>query len=428
LALGIILVSVPLIAAFEAHIINVTAQIENRFLLNPIPDITFGTVFPQEKFDKSFIVSLSQTFLSDPTLDDLEYVLRQKPKCESDNPEAPIQHPPVIEDQSGNFFCPEGSHLMPLLCPYLSKKEITTDGTHKGGENDGFPIPPFHGLPGLWTLGTSIAYQATGTLIESAGDIEDEWNLDLKVPCFIGSCAQDWPSFVLRESGSSTINAPDYEADPANESKIFGCDVWVEVTATSAPAVSCIEQLDLMLVLDRSGSINATELATLKSAANSFITALAPTTTGVHIGQTSFATGATLDLHLTGDETLAHAAVNALVSGGFTNLKGGIDLAIGEFDDLHVHERPSVPDIMVIITDGAPNRPLPSNTATTTAAASADAARAAGIEIFVVGVGVSSSTEAYLKSDIADDAAHYFPAVDFDDLQAILENLPVCTP
>ena len=416
--------SFPLLAAFEAHIINVTAQIENRLFLDPIPDINFGTTFPQEKFEKSFIAQLSQTFLDDPTLDDLEYVLRQKPKC-VDNAD-PSLHPPVTEDAGGNFVCPEGSSQMPLLCPYISKSEITADGTE--GENDGPAIPPFHGLPGPWTLASTLLHETHGRLIESAEDTSDEWLIDLKVPCFEGQCAQDWPDFVSAESQNPEINPEDYEADPANESALWGCDLWLEVTATSSPSGGCTEQLDLMLVLDRSGSISASELTTLKDAANSFVTALAPSDPGVHIGQASFATLATLDLHLTGVEADAHTAVNALVSGGFTNLKGGIDLAIDEMDDLHVHERAAVEDVMVIITDGAPNRPLPSTTAGAVAAASADVARAAGIEIFVVGVGVTPSTETYLETEIADDAAHYFPAADFDDLQAILEGLLVCTP
>ena len=122
-ALGVVLTALPLLVAFEAHVINVTAQIESRLLLDPIPDLDFGTTFPQEKLDKTFVVSLAGTFLGDPTLDDLEYILRQKPKCVSDAD--PTYHPPVEEDETGNFFCPPESTMMPLLCPYLSKKEIT---------------------------------------------------------------------------------------------------------------------------------------------------------------------------------------------------------------------------------------------------------------------------------------------------------------
>ncbi|MFN7088380.1 MAG: vWA domain-containing protein, partial [Candidatus Paceibacteria bacterium] len=237
-----------------------------------------------------------------------------------------------------------------------------------------------------------------------------------------------WPQFVKEESGNPQISPADYEADPALESQIFGCDLWLEVTATSSPS-GCDKRIDMMLVLDRSGSIDAGELAQLKTAAKAFVDAIAPTATGSHVGMVSFATFATLDQHLTDNATSTKAAIDALVAVGFTNLKDAIDLATGEFanpGDGHDRDDSIAPDKMVIITDGAPNRPLPSNTATTTAAIAADNARAAGIEIFVVGVGVSSSTEAYLKTDIADDENHYFAAANFEELQAILEDLATC--
>ncbi len=102
----------------------------------------------------------------------------------------------------------------------------------------------------------------------------------------------------------------------------------------------------------------------------------------------------------------------------------GIELATGELDNAHGHERALSPDVMVIITDGAPNRPEgdPEGDGIT----AADAARSASIEVFVVGVGVSSSTEAYLRDNIADDAGHYFASGDFGDLEAILQGVPIC--
>ena len=62
-AFALTIVSVPLFAAFEAHVINVTATIENALKVNT-NSIDFGTVFPQEKLDKDFTVSLSDSFVS----------------------------------------------------------------------------------------------------------------------------------------------------------------------------------------------------------------------------------------------------------------------------------------------------------------------------------------------------------------------------
>src|SRR3989338_10810726 len=62
-AAGTALAMVPLFAAFEAHVINVTARIENALNV-PIQELTFGTVFPQEKLDREFDVNLSDSFLA----------------------------------------------------------------------------------------------------------------------------------------------------------------------------------------------------------------------------------------------------------------------------------------------------------------------------------------------------------------------------
>lgn len=121
-------------------------------------------------------------------------------------------------------------------------------------------------------------------------------------------------------------------------------------------------------------------------------------------------------------------AIAALSSGGFTNLKSGIDLATGELTGGNDRPDGTSPDKMIIITDGHPNRPLPSGTADDVAKASADAARAAGIEVFVVGVGSDVNTS-YLQNEIADDdvlPGHYFSVSGYSGLQTVLENLDLC--
>ena len=427
-ALSTAVALVPLFAAFEAHVINVTATIENALNV-PLNELTFGTVFPQEKLDQSFDVSLSQSFQGEGRVDDVTYVIRQKPKCgvlePGTDPVAYSAFLQVTDASDGTFVCPEGSVELPLLCPYLSKHEITTDGQVL--QNDPKPdLGPFHGPISDWTLQHSLVFQVAGKLIKSAGDLSDTWNIDLKVPCFTGNCAQDWEKFVHDNGEDGDETPADAYIQPKDrEHQLFGCDLWLEVTGISLPGLGCNEQLDLMLVLDRSGSIDSGELTTLKNAANAFITALAPSTAGVHTGQSSFSTAGTLDLHLTDDATAAHAAVNALVSSGRTNLYQGISLAKGELDDLHVpHERPGVKDVMIIITDGNPNEPTSEAIARALAKSEADVARVAGIEIFVVGIG-GDVDAAYLQT-IADDPAHYFAAANFSDLQTILEGLTQC--
>ncbi|MDD5626611.1 MAG: DUF642 domain-containing protein [Patescibacteria group bacterium] len=145
----------------------------------------------------------------------VDYVLRQKPKCVDDNNSS--IHPQVTHNTNGDFACPEGSTMMPLLCPYLSKSETTNDGG-EGQNNDGVAIAAFHGPLTGWTMKNTEDWQTGGTLSAAIGDIMDEWLIDLHAPCFKGMCAQD-----------NKID-PEYQADPALEHAVFGCDLWLEVT------------------------------------------------------------------------------------------------------------------------------------------------------------------------------------------------------
>ncbi|MEK7519735.1 MAG: vWA domain-containing protein [Patescibacteria group bacterium] len=421
-AVAMVLVALPMFSAFEAHVINVTAKIENALSV-PVSEIDFGTVFPQEKLDKQFDVSLSQSFKDEDRVDDVEYYIRQKPKCWDGNETTPT-FGRVTEDAQGNFVCvDEGFTMLPILCPYLSKHELTTDGTQQ--END-TGINAFHGLPGSWTLATTLATQVTGRLAKSVQDFTDTWNVDLRVPCFGGHCAQDWDDFVQNS------NPADLEIDPSayiqpqeNEHKLFGCDLWVEVYRISlagGPPIGCEDELDLMLVLDRSGSIGDTNMGVLQTAAKAFVDALGLGTPGPHAGMVSFASGASLDVHLTDDAVAVKAAIDLLVSSGLTALGDGINTAKTELDnpgDGHDRLDAGSPDYMVIITDGAPNTGADSATA-------AAAAKAAGITIYVVGVGTTGGTETFLRDTIATSPAHYFSIANYDDLQALLSGLVNC--
>ena len=426
-ALALAIAVVPMFAAFEAHVINVTASIENALYV-PLKDIRFGTVFPQEKLDQTFNVQLSESFQTTDRVDDIDYFIRQKPKCWDGNEQDPT-FGTVVEDEEGNFKCADESFAMlPLLCPYLSKHEITADGT--ASENDSAGITAFHGLPGPWNIGTTWATQVNGHLAKSQQDLLDTWNIDLKTPCFEGNCAQDWESFVLSANPLAT-NTDDYIQPLANESKLFGCDLWLEVFGISLPpgTLGCDEKDDVMLVLDRSGSINSSELATLKSAAKAFVDALAPSADGVHTGMVSFSSSASLNVHLTDNATTTKDAIDLLTAGGLTNLEDAILDATAELanpGDTHDRTDSDSPDFMVIITDGAPTASNTGGDYAANAKAAADAAKTAGIKIYVVGVGTTGDTATYLKDDISSGDAYYFDSSDFGTLEVILEGLASC--
>ncbi|HCM36810.1 MAG: hypothetical protein A3J30_00510 [Candidatus Wildermuthbacteria bacterium RIFCSPLOWO2_02_FULL_47_9c] len=204
--------SVAGLSAFEAYVINVTAQIENALFVHPEAR-DFGTMFPQEYKELGFFVTFSESFSTrdQDRVSKIDYQIKQKPKC-ADSVTNPTEFSKVTEDENGEFICQNPGHVMlPLLCPYLSKTPANLDGNDVG-------IPAFHDPAAI----------ATGTINKQAAHVGDNWTIDLAVPCFEGQCAQDWSLFV--ESHNPDADPDEFMANPEDESKVFGCDLWVEVT------------------------------------------------------------------------------------------------------------------------------------------------------------------------------------------------------
>ena len=267
-AIAAVLVVMPMFAAFEAHVVNVTATIENAMDV-PIRAIEFGTVFPQEKLQKPLNLTLSGSFLDETQnrVNKVEYFIRQKPKCAitwdggtkfdatqdtdgthlytgtghikfGDNPATPGivetdfmfidcgPAPRTLSTQLGEVW-----GVLPNLCPYLSKHSEVT-GRDEAGKpiawEDG-ALPSFH-TP--WTInGTTVTYNDVQGSLTKPSDSTDNWMIDLAVPCFGGYCAQDWESFV--HGINPDANPDDFDQDISNEHKVFGCDLWVEVKGVS---------------------------------------------------------------------------------------------------------------------------------------------------------------------------------------------------
>lgn len=449
--LGIIVAGAAAFSAFEAHVINVTARIENALSV-PVKFLDFGTVFPQEHLEQAVDVNLSASFLAEDRVDDVEYFIRQKPKCaittsggtafdntigqDGAHMYTKTAHIKFGDDPSTTEFvesyywdCGEAPRviaegetwgLLPNLCPYISKdgEKLDIDGARSVDQITKSFHTPF-------TVGSSsVSWLDTkGRLSKQDKDTQDKWVIDLAVPCFGGYCAQDWLSFVRAESGRSEMTqeeANSFTQPIENEHKIFGCDLWIEVAGISLPGGNlCSEQLDLALVIDRSGSISESELTTMKTAAHSFVNALGLSTNGPHGAQVSFSTTATLDVELTDNAATLNAAIDALASGGLTNLQQALDTAAAELASVRDRADGTSPDFIVLITDGQP-------TTGGDAAVAAANAKAAGITVYVVGVGVDAGTENFLKNTVASSASHYFGAADFTLLESTLAGLAVC--
>src|SRR3989344_5096471 len=194
-AAALAVASVPMFAAFEAHVLNVTARIENALTVDT-KALDFGTVFPQEHLEKPMSVTLSGSFLGENRVDDVSYFIRQKPKCAITInegkalalPETTATGHVVLNTQTSDpndytidcgpaprqLTTDETWGVLPSLCEYISKEgEDQNDGTtlsfHK----------PFEVVDG------QIRWLDTrGYLTKAGDDTVDNWVIDLAVPCF----------------------------------------------------------------------------------------------------------------------------------------------------------------------------------------------------------------------------------------------------
>jgi uncharacterized protein YegL len=177
---------------------------------------------------------------------------------------------------------------------------------------------------------------------------------------------------------------------------------------------------DIMLVLDRSGSMAGAPLAALKTAANTFVDIIDEATDGTldgviangsRVGIVSFADTATLNQALTTNAAALKTAINGLAAAGLTNHSAAISLAQSTL----AGSEPTNSKQMIIFTDGM-------TTVGGDGQAEAAAARTAGTEIFAIGLGTVNNAQ--LNGWATDpDVDHVFIAPNAADLEDIFEAI-----
>ncbi len=163
---------------------------------------------------------------------------------------------------------------------------------------------------------------------------------------------------------ASVSAAPDLNAQSSLIRKIA---VSAGKTASDVDFVTDAGPTDFVLVLDKSGSLGLdsgtsgkTKLEALKDAAHALIDYL-DLTGGMRLGLVQFQESVVpfpspFDLQTlnAGSAVMAHAAIESMTAGGWTNLKGGIEAGI---DQLAAPKTPSGRQVMVVFSDGGHNRP-----------------------------------------------------------------------
>jgi Flp pilus assembly protein TadG len=177
-------------------------------------------------------------------------------------------------------------------------------------------------------------------------------------------------------SGYWTVNVQGAATMPVTLMRLLGVgDVTV-----SAESGAVRRDLDIILVLDSSGSIGSS-MAGLKAAAINFVNKFNAGTNGDRVGLVSFASGAELDVPI--DKTGARGfnranvitAINLLASSGATASAEGMRRALNDINGVPLSARSSL-RMIVFFSDGAPNN-VPAtfcNGAVTLGACSASAA------------------------------------------------------
>lgn len=195
----------------------------------------------------------------------------------------------------------------------------------------------------------------------------------------------------------------------------------VKLTLTAEPSIQS-NPTDIVLILDRSGSMAGSPLANLKNGARKFIDIIDESTdgsqngqigSGSRIGIVSFADSATQDALLMTSVTQLRGAVDALIAGGTTNHADAFTKALQLFNPLSTNAR-----VMVMFTDGK-------TTAGIDPSSIAAAARAQGVTIYAIGLSGNGGIDEDALEDWASDPSSAYVAITPDDseLEELFENL-----
>lgn len=178
---------------------------------------------------------------------------------------------------------------------------------------------------------------------------------------------------------------------------------------------------DIILVLDRSGSMAGDPLLNLKKGAKKFVEIIAESTDGTNeqigsgsrIGIVSFSETATKNTELITSVVDLNAAIDSLVAGGATNHEDGFKKAVELFDPNSSNAR-----VIVMFTDGvttAGGNPIPVT----------ELAKSQGALIYCIGLIGSSGLDVNTLNNWSSDpnSAYVVITPNDDDLEEIFQEL-----
>lgn len=203
----------------------------------------------------------------------------------------------------------------------------------------------------------------------------------------------------------------------------INCDGSLKVTLALTAAPDITENpTDIVLVLDRSGSMAGSPLANMKAGAKKFIDIIDESTDGTQDGQigsgsrigiVSFADSATADTQLITSVDALKSAVDSLTAGGSTNHADAFSKAGDLFDPASSNAK-----VVVMFTDGKTTIGPPP-------APVAAALRASGVIIYCIGLVGSDGIDVNTLNEWATDpnASHVAVTPDDAELEELFADL-----
>jgi len=184
----------------------------------------------------------------------------------------------------------------------------------------------------------------------------------------------------------------------------------------------CFPSVDVILIIDRSGSMNGQPWRDAKTAASNFVNNLKFGANADLAGLVSYNNNATLDQRLTNSATALRQAIGSMpAADGYTSISRGLQTAQDELASSR-HNPEALP-VLVLLSDGMPTLDdTPSN-----ALAVATAAKNAGSRIFTVGLG---DVDHALMAGIASRTNDYFYTTNSSQLTALFNAIStiICRP
>ena len=186
----------------------------------------------------------------------------------------------------------------------------------------------------------------------------------------------------------------------------------VEAEVSAAELVSSsTTPLDVLLMLDTSGSTEGPTLAAAKAAAVAFIQNLAPED---RVAVMRFANSVTVQQDFTTDKSAAIAAINGLVSRGQTELykaaAGAINQAVTSTSSRRA---------IVFLTDGSQDTIVTD----VTAAQATSVAASTGIPVYTIAVGAAIEDSSFVQDLARVSGGSYLEAPTVSDLSAVYESV-----